>query len=519
MLHSFRMSKGVTLMERPEDLLRPIPLGNVVVHNLLRSARRRAAIDTHVSDYFWHRRMMNGFQMRTICAEVEKLRFKRSFISSGPNLILNGASGGRARNFIRKQLDFSEESVEFFRNFHGERLNPSEVGICVSSARTLVIHAKNYHNFFHFVAESLHQALASLPEGVEIEAIEIVARSKQPAREFIELWVDQIRELLGAGIRVSVREDLASRGNEPVLMAFSAEHLLYQFTGDHIQLIEKARPPGWTWTGYDATPHPVKILQLNSYDGTLVDFRIRLIELAQKKVRKRWARKIYVRRSRDLARPRFMMGEDTLVTSLTTHGFEVVEFETMSPLEQVKCVHDATCIVMQHGAGMTNMLFAKATAHVFELGTYQTMMARWGDFMPLSHVAGCHYHHITLEMDFPHEDKDPVFAEDGLLPPSLSAGDIEDVVSLVNEERKQALPGGLVGLIRHCDYLIGREAFNQAYRLLDANMNFFSEHQHFWETRGRLAEKCGHVERARDCYERAPDLRSARAGLKRLTVN
>lgn len=509
MLHSFRQNKGVTFLERPDELLRAVPLGNVIAHNLETNPRRRKALETHVSDYHWHRRMTTGFEMRTVFAEVERPRFMRSFLSSRRNLILNGASGRRARNSLDKFLNSPEESVEYLRQTYNNPINIDSIEIRGSQTRTCWIDTKNFHNFFHFFTESFHLALSEVPAGVSVDRILFVSKSKRPAGSFVHRWIDACEELYGQGISVGILSDPPRE--DSILIPLSAEHLLYQFAGPHHAQIEKARPAGWSWTGYDATPHPVKIFQLNSYNKTLRECREKLVELAHRKVQKRWSRHIYAIRSPELQRQRVMRGEASLVSALGDLGFEIVDFGKMSPLEQVKCVKGAQCVVMQHGAGMTNMIFANPNAHVFELGTHQTALSRWHDFIPLSHVAGCHYHHVFLGMDF-EEDKDPVFADHGLLPPVLEDDQVEEVVSLILSGMKDSRAGTLVGMIRQCEYFMSREAYNQAYRLLDQNMAFFDDEPDYWEVRGRLATACGHVGRARDCEARVEGLRSRMTG-------
>src|SRR5690554_6378790 len=141
-----------------------------------------------------------------------------------------------------------------------------------------------------------------------------------------------------------------------------------------------------------------------------------------------------------------MQREDKLIAELQAKGFEVVYSEDLSPLEQIRSVNGARCIKLQHGAGMANMLLAASNTPVFELGTYQTAMSRWGGFIPIAHVAKCLYHHIFLDMDYEGEDTDPVFADHGLVAPVVSGEDVERVMSLILTHVRDKSDGVVGGL-------------------------------------------------------------------------
>ncbi|QDA35710.1 glycosyltransferase family 61 protein (plasmid) [Paracoccus liaowanqingii] len=506
MLHSFRAHKGVKLLERPHGMLRKVPLADVVAHNMVRNPRRRQALDAHISDYYWHRRMINGFAIKTILAEVEKPKQKKTYLTTRGNAILNGASGTRARNDLGKTFEFSEERIDYFRKTYCDLVDPSSIKLYASPTKKFWIESKNYHNFFHFLTESFHLAFSSSLAQMNVQEIKFISKSKRVG-DFVKKWVEECQEIIGDDVKIEtlISPDLDNATS--ILLPMSCEHLLYQFLGDHHELIEAARPAGKTWTGYDGIPHPVKILQFNSYDESLEHFRCKVIDLAQRKVSKTWADKIYAIRSKSLLRSRTMKGEEALIEELTKQGFEVVCFEGISPLEQVKCISGADCVVMQHGAGMTNMLFAKSTAHVFELGTFQTGFARWRDFIRISQVSGCHYHHIFLDMEYPNENTDPVFATDGLIAPVISEEDVERLVLLIRSEMKDKRPGVLTGLLRHCEFFMDRGAYKHAYRLLDANASFFESTADYWNQRGMLAEACQHKEQALDAFEKAQSIR------------
>jgi capsular polysaccharide biosynthesis protein len=62
-----------------------------------------------------------------------------------------------------------------------------------------------------------------------------------------------------------------------------------------------------------------------------------------------------------------VVNEPELEETLKDFGFHKVYLEDLSFLQQVALFQNASAIFGQHGAGFTNLIFATAGAHVFEL--------------------------------------------------------------------------------------------------------------------------------------------------------
>ena len=71
--------------------------------------------------------------------------------------------------------------------------------------------------------------------------------------------------------------------------------------------------------------------------------------------------------SRGKARKRRIVNEGAVVDALRACRFEVVHPEEHSLAEQVRMASAADCLVSNHGAGLTNMLFMRAGGRVLEL--------------------------------------------------------------------------------------------------------------------------------------------------------
>lgn len=76
-------------------------------------------------------------------------------------------------------------------------------------------------------------------------------------------------------------------------------------------------------------------------------------------------KKIFVNRKK--ASCRKIVNSDTVEQAMKKYGYEEVDFDEMSVAQQIDCMRNAKCVVMLHGAGMTNMMFASPKTKVLEL--------------------------------------------------------------------------------------------------------------------------------------------------------
>ena len=71
--------------------------------------------------------------------------------------------------------------------------------------------------------------------------------------------------------------------------------------------------------------------------------------------------------SRRNARIRRTLNEDEVAIALEQRGFRTVQLESLSLADQVRLLAEAQCVVGQHGAGLTNILYMSPGARVVEL--------------------------------------------------------------------------------------------------------------------------------------------------------
>jgi capsular polysaccharide biosynthesis protein len=98
-------------------------------------------------------------------------------------------------------------------------------------------------------------------------------------------------------------------------------------------------------------------------------------------------RKIYITRPNNSLR--YISNESILITTLKEKGFEIIDANTLSFIQQIELFSQASILIGVHGAGLTNMIFRKqGKLKVIEIfSPYQgynpfhyTMMAKMFNF-------------------------------------------------------------------------------------------------------------------------------------------
>lgn len=141
-------------------------------------------------------------------------------------------------------------------------------------------------------------------------------------------------------------------------------------------------------------------------------------------------RRFWISRAGSARRPK-MRGEDQLLAALQQKGFEPVRLETLTPAEQIGIFHNADMVAAQHGAGITNIMFAGPQTKVLEIGHGMTI-ERWRTFHPLAAVAGCRYE--AFFTDYANDDPTarPDLKRDGFPVPDCTPGLIDAVLARVD---------------------------------------------------------------------------------------
>jgi capsular polysaccharide biosynthesis protein len=136
-----------------------------------------------------------------------------------------------------------------------------------------------------------------------------------------------------------------------------------------------------SYVGVPGTPHPQgclwvreRILENTEFDTT--------------------SRRIYI--TRRLTEKRRLLNEEEIVPILNKFGFEIVEAERLSFVEQVTLFRTAEAVVAPHGAGLANLMWVPAGCKVFELLDRDYVNDH---FYNLSSILALDYHYQLCESE------------------------------------------------------------------------------------------------------------------------
>lgn len=249
----------------------------------------------------------------------------------------------------------------------------------------VAIECRNRTNFYHFLTESLPQ----LVHFADSEAPEITfhCRNADPSG-FSQGFIEALFPRIAPRLRFA---DSMTRYDRAII-PLNFRHMVYANGDPRIAAALAEAGHDVAWRDLGAHVRRRKFLFKNSYDVSLRLLREHALAMIDPGLVARMPRRIWVSRdSRASINRREMPGEKRLVRRLEQHGFEQVYFEHMSPMEQIAAIHAADVIGAAHGAFFGHMIFARPDAHVIEVGSIQTQMHRWGDFLGNAHAGGCRY--------------------------------------------------------------------------------------------------------------------------------
>ncbi len=145
-------------------------------------------------------------------------------------------------------------------------------------------------------------------------------------------------------------------------------------------------------------------------------------------------KRFWISRKGSFRRPG-MIGEDDLLLELRGLGFEEVRLETLTVSDQVGLFQNADIIAGQHGAGMTNLMFAGPKTTIIEVGHGSTI-ERWRTFHQMASVSGCCHEMVVADYDTPDPTKKPNMRLEGFPTPAMHKAAIESTLARVTEAIK-----------------------------------------------------------------------------------
>jgi len=369
------------------------PKGRIAAASVSEFARFETPIESHIETHFRRRSFRSGLVFQTVPVVLEGLRTEGHYLAVHDRYLLTGAAGTRLRNryhwYNEGLRDADTETAEYFARLQAKDPVPP-VWDGPTEGLDFVIDARNAFNFYHFSTETLGQLCLVDHDGFTGQVY--IHCDRHDVKDFIRDWVDQMfPRLLG---RVHFRS--GRHRYDRCLSTLNARHLWYQSGPTVMDGIDAEAPDTHYWKGRDPDRMSLAVLAMNSCDGLLLRLRKTALHLIEGGEWDHLPRRFWVGRKSNRVRP--MWGEDDLTDALENRGFKVIYFEDYSPLEQVALMARAEVMMSYHGAGFANMMFAGPDTHCIEIGTLQTCLYRWQDFMPHTIVSGCRY--TSLFADF-----------------------------------------------------------------------------------------------------------------------
>lgn len=412
---------GLSVLSQPDWTWREIDPGNIAGYPISAYDHINDLIATHIRNHERLRKFRTPVAFNTIPIVAEDVAFSHSFTSISGKWMLNGAAGTRLRNrYVWKNKEtapsIDEDVIAHLTALQDDARmrEPLPVFDGDISELDFAIDCRNTFNFYHFLTETLCQLC--LLDGLDFKGRILIHSPSDEVRGFIQMWVDTLfPEYAG---RVKFRR--SPKSYKRVLSAFNLRHFYYQTPEAAMPSLDPVAPKGWLWRGREADRNSQAILAMNSYDVMLLRLRERGLRAIEGMDTDHLPRRFWVARDAHGNRNREMRNEYALTEALRPLGFQIVYFEYLTPLEQIAIMFNAEVMISYHGAGFANMIFAGKDTHCIEVGTLQTALHRWGDFMPHALVSGCAYRNFFADFNTATPDVVPEILTEGLVPVALS---------------------------------------------------------------------------------------------------
>lgn len=377
------------------------------------------------------------FETNTFPIVAENVRFISGNAEVSGKWLLNGAAGDRAFTRYLKHNPSEEDiasTISFFKEAQAstnfELPNVRDTGF----PKAVGIECRNLTNYYHFMTETLPLFSHYSAENAEtrIDDLTVHCRNAQ-ASEFSRAFIRAIYPEIYDRINFTDRPAFYDKVNIP----FNVRHLSYSNGDARLTNLISETDSDPIWWRVDAHTQRRKIVLKNTYSTSLRLMRNRALSNVRHLQTNDSKKRIYVCRERDSSRvnQRELVGEELLWQSLEKIGFVKVFFEKLDPNEQISIMNQADVVVAQHGAFFANMMFAKSSAHIIEIGSLQTQFHRWGDFLGNAHVAECSYSVVFADM----AQDDPTVVrsiKDGLIGVSVGQDAVDLIVDLAENGQR-----------------------------------------------------------------------------------
>lgn len=429
-LHMPTIHDGMCYIGQPPDwIIRPVAAAEIRMFAASDSPELRARQQAMINRQL--RAMPKGaLEIRSSAVVLENARFAQGLVQISDRFWLNGASGSRVRTQFENSNPEPWRRDRYLGAFRRSRAKgPARIPACDRKdgyKLDVAIELKNGFNYYHFSTETLGSLAHYLNDGTSSPITLHLPTSS--VKGFMKRFIDAVFPSLADRVRFEGQPEHYDR----VRSVYSHQHYLYAASDDtvNVALNDPGLDPRWPEIARD--PHRIKRTAMMSYDTSLRLLR----DAALSQIRPSAAMPRLVWMGRDEggdARARGIEGHEPLLEELSALGFEQVAFEHLSPLEQIATMNGADIVIAPHGAGLANMIYAKPGAKIIEIGTRQTQLHRWGDFLKCAHVSRCRYDTVFADIEGVEDLTTVPKMSDGHRGVRVSRNATEHIISIVGE--------------------------------------------------------------------------------------
>lgn len=337
------------------------------------------------------------FETLSTVVRADKVIVGQRKIKVDGKLLLSAAAGDRVWRAVLNKLDAeAEESLNAsIARRRQTAIAPMAMAEGSADGLPFVVDLRNGYNFYHFLTEGLPQ-------------LAVIRRTEATAPIFVHMpSIRELKGFLGSFIR-DIYPDLMPRivftdeptRHESVRLVYNHRHYLYQSSDPTIDAaligLDDADP--WKNLGSDRASR--KFLLKSTFDTGMRFLREDALSRVAALPSGNRPRRLWIGRDPDNVdfKSRPNVGEAELLAELRRRDFHIAYLEQLSPLEQIALIAGADMIVGPHGAAFAHMMFAQRSALVVEIGTPQTQLHRWGDFLGNAHVSACAYSTVFADV-------------------------------------------------------------------------------------------------------------------------
>ncbi len=420
--------RGIFFLAPPRGFWRPVPVGQIAGVGVSAHPEIAAKIWLQISLRQRSGTFGRALAFPTAVAVLTDVTFDGPQPRIGSKWLATGAAAHRIRNAlaINAAVGYraARQSVDAFLT--EKRQTAFDMPIWNDPGnlpKVAAIWSGNPKNYFHFLTETIPQIHVLASSGLAFDTLNLHCRSTKVSGFAMAMIADYFPALAP-----KVRFLSGTQTYDRVLSTFSF-NVWYPEGPATDAPVETEAEADIDAENMDLGPAgKVGKAGAAACDQALMDFRSQAISVAERiHGNDDFSDKIFVKRKPGQSRDRKTAMEDVLEERLAAEGFRTVHFEDHSPLQQVALMHRAQQVVASHGAGLANMIFAAPQTAVVEIGTLQTCRSRWGNFVPLAHVATCSYSNIFVDFNKTDALIEPDFTVESIVPPALSQMSIDAI--------------------------------------------------------------------------------------------